>query len=276
MKTIIVPTDFSATAFSAARYAAALAEKLNTTLTLFHAFPMPLTYSEVPVPPQVFNALQKDAEDFIEQAKKDLQAVIPAGLIIKTTIRPGSLLTGLHELCEETEPYAVVMSSHGNTGLEHFLLGSETISTLRHLPWPLIIVPHGATFKSPERILLSCDLEDVKATVPANVIKDLVNTFDAQLYVLHVHDSHDKPYNDEVMNGTADLQEMLADLHPSFHFTDSKDITETILRFVETNEIDLVIGFPKKRNLLENLFHKSKSKAIAEETFVPFFAFHEK
>lgn len=276
MKTIIVPTDFSAVSSNAARYAAALANELKATITLFHAFPIPLAFSEVPVPPQVFDSLQKDAEDFMANAKTELESVAPASVQIHTHIRTGTFLTSLRDFCNEVHPYAVVMSSHGNAGLEHLLLGSETGTAVNNLPWPLVVLPRGAKFKAPKKIALACDFEDVLTTIPVNVIKELVTTFNATLYVLHVHKDAKQSYNEKVIDGTSDLRELLAELHPSYHFIDSKDISEAILEFVEKNDIDLLISFPKKRSLLESMFHKSQSKALAKETLVPFLAFHEK
>lgn len=276
MKTIVVPTDFSAVSSNAAHYALALAERLNTSVTLFHTYPISFTFSETPVPPQVFDTLQNDAENFLKEAKADLELANSKQVEIKTYARPGSFLTCLQEFCSETAPYAVVMSSHGRAGLEQLLLGSETSATVRYLPWPLIVVPHGAKFKSPRNIALACDFQNVHSTVPAQMIRKLVDTFKANLFVLHVHSDAKKPYQEDVIDGTSDLQEMLEDLHPSYHFIDSEDVTEAILDFVEKNDIDLLIAFPKRHNFLESLFHKSQSKALAKETLVPFMTFHEK
>lgn len=276
MKTIIVPTDFSTVALNATEYAVALAEKLNAKIVLFHAYPLPLAFSEVPVPPQVFNTLQKDAEDFMQQAKTDLEAYSKGSIPIETAIFPGGLLTNLQQYCDKTRPYAIVMSSHGNTGFEKLLLGSETSAAVTHLSWPLIVIPKGAKFKSPENIALACDFEKVSSTVPVAVIKDLVQTFKAKLFVLHVHADEEQPYQQPVMDGASDLQQMLADLHPSYQFLNRSDIAEAILDFIQKNNIELLIVLPKKYSFLQSLFHKSKSKELAKEAFVPMISFHEK
>jgi nucleotide-binding universal stress UspA family protein len=49
MKTILVPTDFSEAAKNAAEYAINLAKVLNTKVTLFHVYHVPLPISEVPI-----------------------------------------------------------------------------------------------------------------------------------------------------------------------------------------------------------------------------------
>ncbi|HEX2848401.1 MAG TPA: universal stress protein [Chitinophagaceae bacterium] len=276
MKTIIVPTDFSTVAFNAAEYAVALAEKLNAKIILFHAYPLPLAFSEIPVPPQVFNTLQRDAEDFMRQAKADLEKYTKGRIPIDTAIFPGGLLTNLQQYSDKIKPYAVVMSSHGNAGLEKLLLGSETNAAVTHLSWPLIVVPKGAKFKSPGNIALACDYEKVTSTVPVAAIKDLVRTFKSKLFVLHVHPDTTQPYQQPVIDGAGDLQQLLADLHPSYQFLNRADITEAILDFIQKNDIELLIVLPKKYNFLESLFHKSKSKKLAREAFVPMMSFHEK
>ena len=274
MQTIIVPTDFSPISHNAARYAANLARALHTTVTLFHAFPIPMAFSEIPVPPQVFIALQQDAADLIAKAKADLELACPGSVKFKTEIRPGLFMSSLRAVCEETVPYAVVMSSHGSAGIEQLLSGSNTNAAVTHLSRPLIVVPHGTKFKSPKRIALACDLENVKATVPDQIIREFVRTFEAALFVVHIHRNADLPYTESVMDGTSDLREMLKDLHPSYHFIDGKNPAESILDFVEKNEIDFLFGFPKKRGLLENILHRSQSAKLAKETLVPFLAIH--
>lgn len=274
MKTIIVPTDFTAVSSNAARYAISLAAELHTSVTLFHSYPIPMALSEVPTPPQVFNTLQQDAEEFLENAKKDLKPVTPPNVEIKTYARPGTFLTGLQELCDDLSPEAVVISSHGRAGVEHLLMGSETSASVAHLRWPLIVIPRGTKFKVPQHIAIACDLLKVQSTVPVDMIRKLVNTFKADLSVLHVHNK--QTYSEAVIDGTGDLQEMLADLHPSYHFIESADVTEAVLDFVDHNHIDLLITFPKKHNLLESLFHRSQSKIMAKETLVPLMTVHEK
>ncbi|PZR25544.1 MAG: hypothetical protein DI535_17820 [Citrobacter freundii] len=274
MKTIIVPTDFTAVSSNAARYAISLAAQLHTSVTLFHSYPIPMALSEVPTPPQVFNALQRDAEEFLENAKKDLGLVTPPNVEIKTDARPGTFLTGLQQLCNELEPEAIVISSHGRAGVEHLVMGSETAASVTHLRWPLIVVPRGAKFKAPQHIAIACDLLKVHSTVPVNMIRKLVETFKADLSVLHVHNK--QSYSEAVIEGTGDLQEMLADLHPSYHFIENADVTEAVLDFVDHHNIDLLIAFPKKHNLLQSLFRKSESKIMAKETLVPLMTVHEK
>src|SRR5688572_9389995 len=73
MKTILIATDFSATAFNAATYAADMAQVIHANLLLFHSYQVPVTYSEVPVAVN-FADLEKDAESRLDLIKSDLLA----------------------------------------------------------------------------------------------------------------------------------------------------------------------------------------------------------
>jgi len=50
VKTIIVATDFSATALNAANYAADMALAINADMLLLHVYQLPVSYSEIAVP----------------------------------------------------------------------------------------------------------------------------------------------------------------------------------------------------------------------------------
>ena len=49
MKTIIVPTDFSPVSINAMHYAANMASSIGASIILFHAYQIPVAFSEVPV-----------------------------------------------------------------------------------------------------------------------------------------------------------------------------------------------------------------------------------
>jgi nucleotide-binding universal stress UspA family protein len=70
------------------------------------------------------------------------------------------------------------------------------------------------------------------------------------------------------------LQEILAPLKPQYHLITGENIDESIISFVEKNNIDLLITLPKKRGLLEKLAHKSISKQLVLHTHVPVMAMH--
>jgi len=273
MKTIITPIDFSDISLNAARYAISMAGYLKTSVTLFYVSPLPLSFSEFPQAPQILETMQQEAEGFMEKVKSDLQ--LPGSPIkIHTEVRSGNFLTTLIEFCEENPTSPVMMSSHGKAGLEHLLLGGNTSELVTSISSPLFVIPREMIFSAPKKILLTCDLEDVSTTISTDFIKELTQAFNSALSVLHVKINEEEPYLARVIDETKTLRLMLEDLHPSYHFVTNTNTTTAILDFIELNDFDLLIGFPKKHSFLEKLFHKSQSKALARVSTIPFLAIH--
>ena len=99
------------------------------------------------------------------------------------------------------------MGAFGKTAVERVLFGSNTLAAMRHLSWPLIIVPPGSRFKQIKRIGLACDLIDVTNSVHADKIVNLVKEFNAQLHVLHVTPAKHGLETEQTMDGSEWLSE---------------------------------------------------------------------
>jgi nucleotide-binding universal stress UspA family protein len=275
MKVIIAPTDFSDFSVNAVNYAADMATSIHASLALFHVCQMPINISEVPVPADTLTILIKDAEKGIEKLKKDIVKRTAGKIRVYTEVKTGFVIQELEEYCKALKPYAVVMSTQGAGAVERFLFGSNIVSAMKHLAWPLIIVPPQAEFTSIKKIGLACDMKNVMDTAPVEEIKTLVKEFNASLQVIHINTGEDFRYGPEIVEQTGLLQEMLDELHPSYHFLDEIDIEEGLSAFAEINKLDLLIVVPKKHNVISKLFNKRHSKQLLMHTNIPVMAVHE-
>lgn len=275
MKVIIVPTDFSATSLNAARYAADMACAAQASLALLHVCNLPLGYTEVPLPADAIQAQTDHAMAEIAALKENITVRTQGKVKIYTEVRMGTVITELLKYCSALQPYAVIMGPHGAGAAERLFFGSTTLSAVRNLGWPLIIVPPAIEFTGIKRIGLACDLKKVEETAPIEEIKKLVTGFGATLYVVHVNIEGKNVYGASTVEQSGLLQELLEELHPSYHFLNDAEVARGICEFAEKNRLDLMIAVPKKHNLLEKLFHKSRTKELALCTHVPLMAIHE-
>lgn len=276
MKTIIVPTDFSPVATNAALYGASLAQSMNASLALLHVCQLPVVYAEVPVPLVTTAELTNEAEEKIARLKVELMRVTGDKIKIYTDIKVGSVPSELKAYCNAIKPYAVVMGSHGTSGLERFLFGSNTIWAMKHLSWPLIVVPADAKYNTIRNIGLACDFKAVVDTAPVEEIKTLVKDLHANLHVLYINKEFRKDeYDPKLIEESGLLQEMLGDLHPHYHFVDHEDIDQGISEYAEKYFLDLLIVVPKRHALMERLFHRSHTSQLALHTHIPVMSVHE-
>lgn len=165
MNTLIVATDFSATARNAANYATDMAKAIQAEVFLLHVYQVPVTYGDMAFPIN-FDEWQQDAEAVMKTWKNELEQRTGGQITVRSEVRMGGFFTELETLCNQVHPYAVVMGSKGSSAAERFLLGSHAIFTMRNLPWPAITVPPGASFTSIRKIGLACDLSKPEINVP--------------------------------------------------------------------------------------------------------------
>lgn len=273
MKTIIVATDFSPVAHNAALYAADMAKEINASLLLFHAYQIPVALAEVPVASISVEEMHQASSEQLQNLRASLQHVYGESLPISIEAVLGDTVEELKAKTEELKPFAVIMGSKDNLGMEKIFLGSTTLHAIKHLSYPVIAIPRGVSYKHISKMGLACDFRDVVNVTPVNVIKEIVGTFNAELHVLNIRDEEQD--FDEAALESAYLETILESVKPKYHFLPESGFAEGIDQFAIKNQLDLVIVLPKKHPFWESLFHKSRSAALVKESHVPIMSIHE-
>ena len=142
IRRILAPTDFSAHAAKAVRYACRLAERLESELHLLHvlsdvvpAGPDPML---APVlPPEYY----KETE---EQSRIALAQLVEPSWghpsRFEASVRWGGPVEGIVDYAAELEVDLIVIATHGRTGLSHALLGSVAERIVREAPCPVLTI----------------------------------------------------------------------------------------------------------------------------------------
>lgn len=275
MKTIIIPTDFSQAATTALHYGIEMAKAINAEVHLLHVYQVPVSFTDTPVVLMSVDELQKTAEKQISTLKKEVEHITPDSVRVHAETRLGSVSDEIENYCNEINPFAVVMGSKGKTGLEKALFGSNTLTAIRQLTWPVISVPSGTLYgEGIRKIGFACDFKDIAATTPVAVIKSFQKEFNAELHILNVG-SEDVTAKLGTVDDIAGLYKMFEDAKPSYHFIEHSSPEEGISEFAETNNLDLIIAIPKKHKLLESLFKTSSTKQLVYHSHVPVMCVHE-
>jgi len=274
MKTLVVPTDFSPVAINAMNYALNLAKDIYAEVVLFHAYQVPVAFSEVPVVTISLDEMKKQSDEKMEELRQSVQHVTSGEVDVRIHNVLGDTVEELEIFCNREKPFAIIMGTHGAGALETLFLGSTTITTINRLHCPVMIIPPGATFKPIHRIGFACDYSRVAESTPIVEIKKWVALFDAKIKVLNV-DYNNRQFNPNVPLSVTKVHELLQPLNPEFHYIDDPDVEEGINAFAETHGIDLLITIPKKHKLLEKIFQRSRTRTLALHAHVPILAIHE-
>jgi len=275
MKTIIIPTDFSPGASNAMHYGIQMAQAINASVLLFHAYQVPVSIADTPIVLVSLEDLEKNAEEQMSVLRKEVAHICSDKTKIYSETKLGDITDELEELCNKTQPFAVVMGTKGSSAAERVFFGSNTLTAIRHLVWPVICVPPGKQFGNGiKKIGFACDFRHVVETTPTHFIKEIIREFNAELHVLNV-DHNNKHFKPETPEESLLLHTLFEDVKPSYHFIEHKEIEDGINDFTQKNNIDLLIAIPKKHKLLESLFKPSATKQLVIHSHIPVMCIHE-
>lgn len=274
MKTVIVPTDFSPVSVNALHYAINMAKEIGCAVTLFHAYQIPVAFSEVPVVTISMEEMERQTDEKLTELKKNVEHVTSGNVTIHIKSALGDTVEELEKLCNSENVFSVVMGTRGAGAMEVLFLGSTTLSAVNHLHVPVMIIPPGARFRPIQTIGFACDYSQVAASTPIKEISELCEIFGAELKVLNV-DYENRQFTAEVPLALTKVYELLEPLNPEYHFIDDPDIEDGINKFADTHGIDMLITIPKKHRLLDGIFRKSRTRELALHAHVPIVAIHE-
>ena len=277
MKTILVPTDFSDTAYNAAMYALALSKSLGAArIVLYHAYELIVPIPDVPTMIPMVNPddLREASMEGLEKMKNELGALVPAETSLVIRADNTLLAATIEEVCKNEEADLIVMGITGGSKLEEVLVGSNTIDVVKNTSYPVLIVPGNARYKAIEKIVFAADLRKVAETTPVEPLKKLLHIFNAELHVINI-DHESRHFSTDTPFETLMLDTLLEDFHPEYHFIDNPNVVEGIVEFAEENHADLILTIPKKHGLFEGIFKRSRTSKLAYQTHIPLLTLHE-
>ncbi|WP_343700743.1 universal stress protein [Chitinophaga sp.] len=275
MKTIIVPTDFSETAYNAARYALGLAQQTGATrVLLYHAYELIVPIPDLPtaVPMVNMEDLKASSLEGLQRMKAELAPAVPAGITVEYRADNHLLAANIDQVCREEGADLIIMGITGGSQLEEILVGSNTVDVVKNSSFPVIVVPTQAVFRPVKKIVFACDLRKVAKTTRKELLHGLLDEFKPELLVLNVQKEGKEHMHPEE---NQELDNMLHNYNPQYHFVDHPNVVEGITGFAEKEGADLLLIIPKKHGLFDSIFKRSHTSRIAFNTHVPLLSIHE-
>ncbi|UWG47195.1 Nucleotide-binding protein, UspA family [Halanaeroarchaeum sp. HSR-CO] len=140
---LLVPIDGSPESLEAVDEAAALAGALDAELTGLYVVDT-RDYSTIPEAKWISLAdeLEREGERALEEAERRAEA---AGVTMTTVVDRGIPHDSIIEYADEIGADVIVMSTHGRTGLDRFLLGSVTEKVIRSTELPVLVIRAQST-----------------------------------------------------------------------------------------------------------------------------------
>lgn len=272
MKTILFPTDFSENALNALYYAMELAKKERARLILLHV------YHIDPSPPYMDEAYERNTteERWLSKLKSLQTKVDHAGEIeCELVARLDLAVDGIVEEAEERNVDLIVMGTHGASGLQEILMGSNTTRVIEKAPCPVIAVPTGASYQHMKKITFATNYKKIDAEVIQKLVK-IADPFSAQLNVLHVYEENEAAAKEEMARFIREEGKKITYSNLSYELIRGDDVEKRLEEYLALGTTDLMVLSTHKKNFRDKLFGSSITKKLVCHSKVPVMAFHYK
>lgn len=279
MKRILVPTDFSATAERAFRFACLIAEKSNSTIILYHVYtPVKSSFIDVGTDKKEYNR-QMEESLLVKMERLKKKVAGDRNIIISTVIGYAPIVDNILGFAEQNYIDLIVMGTQGATGIKKVIVGSVANKIIDNTEIPLILIPEQYELKIPETILYTTHIFNHDPQYLSIVIR-LAEIFDAELKIIHI-------YSESL--GSSNYEEVLAEFEKyKSGILCNSGYEKTECRLIRTNDVgkeletihniipyDVMVMVKRKKTAIDKLLFKSFTKEMAYATELPLMIIHE-
>ncbi|WP_137904496.1 universal stress protein [Chryseobacterium sp. 2VB] len=265
MKTIIVCTDFSHEAENATNYAASMAKENKYRIVLFNLQSVSIHALNAQVSADFFYTQTLKNQKKMEDKAAELKRLYTVET--QHHLASGNFIEEL-ENCMQIHDCDFIVMGMAEKTLEQKLLGNSVTRAIHRIKKPILIVPAHIEYTGIQKILFAYDTHKSMTWSAMNDIYHFINEFNAEIEVFNVSERLEdfaEVIHDIDLNSGYDLD----DIKYSFKMIQSIEVIKAIEEEIRLTGPDLLTMIPYKYNLVESLFHRSKTAIMAYKNKIP-------
>ena len=259
MKKILVPTDFSALASNAIKYALSMAKATNTELVFFHA------------------GKNENLSKLKNEVSEIQQASVETEIHFIVSEKPFNANT-IKEVVSANNIDLIIMGTCGEgMGISKKLIGSNTSAIIEDIGCPILAVPLDYKYKTIDKIAYASDLSNLYEEV--KYVIDFGKIFNASIEIFHVTPIFPDLGNVE----KKDVFKMVDEIKIKYQYPNinyyveetprDNQIKKGINLFIKDYHPDMVVLFHNGRSWLDKIIPSDTTSSIASELPIPLLAF---
>lgn len=280
MKKILLPTDFSATAENASKYAIELAASYGADVLMTNAFLVPadaIIASSLAWPLLDYETLYReskhDLERFLRKVKSSSKHPNEHGhsAHIALESHPGSVFEVTSDLVTKKNIDLVVMGISATGAVPQVIFGSNCRTMINKADFPVLYIPSEAAFRQVEIIGFATDLSinDVE------IIKDVLQLWrreHIQLKLIHI--TKEEIQNTSKTQVQVDdfikvVRENISNTNITYEYVSNIDIDNGLSWLTQEFKIDMLAMVHRQHSFLSRLLHGSHTQKISRHASVP-------
>ncbi len=273
MKRILLPTDFSDTAWNAIKYALALFKDEACTFYLLHTYTPAFYRVDYLLGGPTFSAIPDAEVDRslagLENTLSDINALDQNPKHRFEVFSAFNILSHeVNDLTESEKIDLIVMGTKGATGAKEVFIGSNTVYVLRKAIAPVLVIPENTSFSTFKKILFPTDYLTKYKPSEFNNIQELAKRHHASITVLHVRESYE--LSEEQLKNKQQIAALLKNVEHAFIELNDALMPYAIIEYLEKESYDLLAMMNKKHSLLERIFDRQNVDHVGYHVKIPF------
>lgn len=273
MKRILVPTDFSKYSEEALKVAAQIAKKNNSEIILVHMLEFPHQTSDF------ISGSGKSIPEIMHYKNKaisNLEYLMDSdylkGINLSEAFEFKKVTEGIIDASIKNKVDLIVMGSHGTSGFEELMVGSNAEKVVRLSDIPVLVIKNGTTRFQPNNFVFASDFSE-ETKKPFRKMIEFAKIFDSNLFLVMICTPNS-------FKTTAKAEKIMryfiADLdieNYSCHIYNDTNVENGIVNFAESVNADLIGICTHGRTGLAHFFNGSIGEDIVNHVLKPVITF---
>jgi nucleotide-binding universal stress UspA family protein len=266
MKTIVVPTDLSSLAGSVLQVAADLARTYGAEILLVHYVPFSIACANTIEGSMAMASYFDEQEDNAESELKQIaeNPVYHDISIIPITCRGAD---GLYETMTERGADLIVLATHGASGWDEWLFGSNAGHIVRHAHCPVLVLKQAVVPFLPGNAIAAIAVDDTLKehwpTYPFGAAGHPLNQF------VYVSTPNDTLAPEGVQDWMQELAQEKGIAGYEFHIRQARTVEVGILNYAHERQADLIVLYSHGHTGLRHLIQGSVAEDVLNHATVP-------
>ncbi len=274
MKQILVAIDFSKNSIQALEYAISIANIVKAHIMMVW---VDKPDTEDSIYKNTDNEHRHEAKLRFEELVAKYSKSLKKGTL-SYKLRKGKVYKEVANQAKYNDAYLIIAGSHGVSGFESFMIGSNASKIVTYSPCPVVTLRETYSAKKIiKKIVLPVDnSSSTRQKVPFAM--ELAQCFGSEIHVLEVQSSTLKSIRAKVTSYTAQVEKFLTEnkVQHVVKSVDGSNITTAIIKYAEAEKADLIIIMTEQEEETANIWLGPYAMQMVNNSPIPVLSIHPK
>ncbi|MBC7847419.1 MAG: universal stress protein [Flavobacterium sp.] len=272
MKRILVPTDFSKYSEEALKLASQIARKYDSEIILLHMLELPHQGSDAMGGGKSIPEIMHFKDRAISNLEELMDSEYLKEINVSEAIEFKKVHEGILDSCEKNNVDLIIMGSHGTSGFDELLVGSNAEKVVRYSKIPVLVVKKEAQDFKARNFVFASDFSK-ETRKPFKKMIEFAKIFNSNLYLVMISTPNS-------FKTTRDAEKIMHDFVANYnienystHLYNDTNIENGIINFANSVDADLIGICTHGRTGLAHFFNGSIGEELVNHAVKPVITF---